>query len=170
MTCAREPLSIEEIILKSLNVLAPADIKRATGKEPDWYYKASNPNQPHHLSMEDGQALDNLLAAKGFPRWFSDHWSRNTLTDDEYEVECLFRAYTKAGGAYGDLGRMVEEFMADGHLDEGEKAELNEAALRCEQTVQPFKAKGLTALDRRNGVAKGNLIRKTTTELRAAAE
>ena len=167
MTCVRKPLSIEQILQDTLRIRPQIDFEYYTGKKRNWFEKCSNPNENSQLSMVDAELLDNALAANGYPRWFSDHWNRNTMTDDEYRVECLFRSYTKAGGAFGELGRVIEKVMADGKLDDHEKPELYEAALRCKHTVQPFKEKGLTALDRRNGAAGGKRIREMAQRLEA---
>ena len=60
MTHRRDAGSEDEILVRNIRDLSPADIQQATGKSPDHFYKISNPTNDLRLHLTDAIALDIL--------------------------------------------------------------------------------------------------------------
>lgn len=164
MTCARETLSLEEIIAETIKITTDAQVRLAIGKSANWLSKCGNPNGQSELSMKDAVALDNLLSALGHPRKFSDYWARETMTPDEYVVDCFLHQLARFTAESGKLGAALHDAYEDGHIDEKERAEISRAAIGAKNELNPFVVKP-SALDLRNGYERSKVIRRTAQKI-----
>ena len=65
MACRRVTGTTESRLIEAIQQLAPEDIKEATGKTADYFYKCSNPNNKQSLHHDDAKRLDLKLASIG---------------------------------------------------------------------------------------------------------
>lgn len=150
MTVYRAPGTVEDTLARVLRVLSPADLAEATGKGVDAFRKASNPNAPHGLRLDDAAALDAALVARGYAPEFGPLFAElqqraaARMRPLEPGAPDIDRGLRRVVAETGALSTAIDRAMADGRLSTRERREIAseaqdviEAARHIRDAVEP---------------------------------
>lgn len=130
MTVERIAGSIDAQLLKALNVLPPAAVKRATGKNLNSVYRIAHPNSNQALSLEDAARLDGELIRAGEQPMFREVYDQLVAAQagerrpQQADCQGLSQALLHLGGELGELQHRAQAAMDDGVLSKRERATL----------------------------------------------
>lgn len=134
MTINRKPGSVEDALKAAVGDLSPSQIHEATGLKHATFVKLSNPLSGGSLDFDDAAALDAALIKAGkTPRFltvFQDIMASvlDRLGGADVPKTDFARSLRRLDVESGVLAKEIDDALADGHVDEGERRRIARAA------------------------------------------
>lgn len=128
MTIARDPGTLEAVVMETLQNCTPACIKKYTGQEAATFYKKANPGDQRKLSADDCIDLDAARVVSGLPRRFIPLMAELTdvkLNGHVAPAQCIKTMMLELEILEGDLAKAVLRAMDDGRIDPHEAREID---------------------------------------------
>ena len=131
MTIARDPGTLEAVVMETIQNCTPNCIRKYTGQAPETFYKKANPGDPRKLTAEDCIGLDAARVVSGLPRRFVPLMAELTdvkLNGHVAPAQCIKTMMLELEILEGDLAKAVLNAMADGRIDTDEGREIDALA------------------------------------------
>jgi hypothetical protein len=146
MTLYRAPGSIDAILIQTIGLLSPDEVRRATGKDQSHFYKIANPGNRWDLHFRDAIALDAALLARGQAAAFGP-----LLAEQVQEVQQRLgvaprrpalapeTAVRRLMMELGQLAEAVDRAMADGTVTAAERRDISREAQEIIETARALR-------------------------------